>query len=115
METNKNNTDSILEAIEKLVPDINREDISLQINGMYADLFQEAQKHTDSEHEISIKVIFQVFSLDEKRQVVRSPKMVENNYYIPLPHKEDYDKYINLFNDVLQQTLKQTAENLSKK
>lgn len=115
METNKKHTDAILEAIEKLVPDIHKEDIALEINGMYADLFEDNKKHTDSEHEISIKVIFQVFSLDEKRQVVRSPKMVENNYYIPLPHKEDYDKYIDLFNNFLQDSIKKTAENLNSK
>jgi hypothetical protein len=115
MEKEKNNTESIVEAIAKLIPDIHKENIALEISGMYADLFEEDKKHTDSEHEISIKVVFQVFSLNEKSQVVKSPKIIENNYYIPLPHKEDYDKYINLFNEFLQDTIKKTSENFKNK
>jgi hypothetical protein len=86
---------------------------NFNFKGMYGELFEKEQKHTSSQHEICVKVTFQVFSVDTNGETVHCPKVVENNYYIPLPLKEEFDKYIEKFNGFLTEAMSKAAENLS--
>lgn len=80
--------------------------------GVYNELFEQEEKHTDYQHEILVKVVFQVLSVNEKGQSVKTSKVVEKNYYIPLPAKENYDKFIELFDGHLTASLSKTGEEI---
>ena len=86
------------------------EDVYFQ--GIYNELFDKEEKHTDYEHEILIKVVFQVLSVNEKGQSVKTSKVVEKNYYIPLPAKENYDKFIELFDGHLQTSILEAGKEI---
>lgn len=86
---------------------------NFQIQGMYGELFEQEEKHTNAQHEICIKVVFQVLSVDPNGETVRCPKVVENNYYIPLPVKEEFDPYIEKFNLFLTEAMEKSAKGLS--
>lgn len=80
--------------------------------GVYGELFESEEKHTDYQHEILVKVAFQVLSVNEKGQSVKTSKVVEKNYYIPLPAKENYDKFIELFDTHLQTSIAKAGKEI---
>jgi hypothetical protein len=80
-------------------------DKDIYFQGVYNELFEQEEKHTDYQHEILVKVVFQVLSVNEKGQSVKTSKVVEKNYYIPLPVKENYDKFIELFDNHLKTSI----------
>jgi hypothetical protein len=94
--SDKTEQQEIDEVISKFLED-KKSEKDVYFQGVYNELFEQEQKHTDYEHEILIKVVFQVLSVNEKGQAVKTSKVVEKNYYIPLPAKENYDKFIELF------------------
>ena len=117
MSENQTTTES--ENIENLIKDLllekQKQDFEFNNKGMYGELFESETKHTDAQHEICVKVVFQVLSVDIKGETVHCPKIVENNYYIPLPCKEDYNPYIEKFNGFLAEAMKKASESLQNK
>lgn len=103
-ENNIDEQKQIEEIISKFIEN-KKTDKDTYFQGVYNELFEQEEKHTDYQHEILVKVVFQVLSVNEKGQTVKTPKVVEKNYYIPLPAKENYDKFIELFDGYLQTSI----------
>lgn len=101
----------IEEIISKFIE--NKEsDKETYFRGVYGELFESEEKHTDYQHEILIRIAFQVLSVNEKGQSVKTSKVVEKNYYIPLPAKENYDKFIELFDSHLQTSISKAGKEI---
>lgn len=113
-ETEKTEKEEIQEIISKFIED-REKDKDVYFQGAYGELFEEEEKHTDYQHEIFTKIVFQVLSLNEKGQSYKIPKLVEKNYYIPLPAKEDFDKFIELFGKHLQEALTAASKEILQK
>jgi hypothetical protein len=107
----KTEQQEIDEVIEKLLEN-KQSDKDVYFQGVYNELFQQEEKHTDYQHEILVKVVFQVLSINEKGQSVKTSKVVEKNYYIPLPVKENYDKFIELFDGHLVASVTKAGEEI---
>lgn len=114
-ENQKTESENIENLIKDLLLEKQIKDMEFYNRGMYGELFESETKHTDAQHEICIKVTFQVLSVDLKGETVHCPKVVENNYYIPLPCKEEYDPYIEKFNGFLAEAIKKASESLKNK
>jgi hypothetical protein len=112
-EQQKTEKEQIEEIISKFIED-KQKDKDVYFRGAYGELFEEEEKHTDYQHEIFTKIVFQVLSLNEKGQSYKIPKLVEKNYYIPLPAKEDFDKFIELFDKHLQEALTSASKEVLK-
>lgn len=104
-ETQKTEEQKEIEEIISRFVDTKNKDRDFYFKGVYGELFEEEEKHTDYQHEIFTKVIFKVLSVNEEGKAYKIPKVVEKNYYIPLPMREDYDKFIELFDSYLQEAL----------
>jgi|688.fasta_scaffold1024643_2 hypothetical protein len=107
------NTDQ--EHIDKIIEDLvsaKTKEAEDYFRGSYGELFEDQEKHTDYQHEILAKVVFQVLSVNEKGQSVKTSKVVEKNFYIPLPVKEDYDRFIGIFDDHLQKSMAKASKEI---
>lgn len=113
-EKSKTEKEQIEEIISQFI-DTKNKDQDFYFKGVYGELFEDEEKHTDYEHEIFTKVVFRVLSINEKGQAYKTSKVVEKNYYIPLPMKEDYDKFIGLFETYLQEALAKAGKDILEK
>jgi hypothetical protein len=109
--SDKTEQQEIDEIVSKLLED-KQIDKDVYFQGVYNELFEQEEKHTDYQHEILVKVVFQVLSVNEKGQSVKTSKVVEKNYYIPLPAKENYDKFIELFDGHLLTSISKAGEEI---
>ena len=109
--SDKTEQQEIDEIISKFLEN-KKSDKDTYFQGVYNELFEQEEKHTDYQHEILVKVVFQVLSVNEKGQTSKTSKVVEKNYYITLPSKENYDKFIDLFDGHLQTSILEAGKEI---
>ncbi len=104
--------EKILQFVNELFEGRNK-DLLQNSQGNYGELFEAQQKKTSAPHEIFINVVFHVISLDAETQNQTTTKMIEENYYVPLPVKEDFNKYIDKFNSSLKKAIVEASNEVS--
>lgn len=104
--------EKILQFVNELFEGRNK-DLLQNSQGNYGELFEAQKKKTLAPHEIFINVVFHVISLDPETQNQTTTKMVEENYYVPLPVKEDFNKYIDKFNASLKKAVVEASSEVS--
>jgi hypothetical protein len=103
------------EKIVKFVEELfqgRKNELLQQSQGYYGELFDLDKKKTPAQHEILINVVFHVLSLDAETQNQTTSKMVEQNFYIPLPGKENFDKYVQKFDEVLKKAIVEASNSI---
>jgi hypothetical protein len=113
--TQEKNTEEQQKEIEKIIGSFvsdHEKQKDDYFKGIYGELFEEEEKHTNYQHEIFTKVTFQVLSINDTEKTVKIPRLVEKNYYIPLPMKADFEKFIGIFDEHLQASLAKASKEI---
>jgi hypothetical protein len=102
-----NNTEKILEELEKLTPD----EISkiLDFKGNYDHLENQLDKLIDCPHEIVFTITANVLTQNEKGELTGTREVCTQNYHIPVPVDKDYNEYMKAFFSYLEEHIIKTV------
>lgn len=104
--------------IKRLIETTGKDDLDsiTKSTGMYGDIMNKTNKKKfhAHEHEIFVKVIFEVISTNNQEHEIYKPEVIEKNYYIPLPSTEDYKKFINIFDTRIKNSVEEAASTINK-